>query len=117
MFAIWRRPAGSGFVQLATVKVIQKVIRHLTFDPNPAYPRVECRLKKEMTRSICFRGHWIILQILLFGRAHGHAIAQTIELRSNEAPRVGHGSLYAALQRLLSSPRDGKASPKPSGAL
>ena len=43
----------------------------------------------------------LILQTLLFGRAHGHAIARSIELRSEEVLRVGHGSLYPALQRLL----------------
>src|SRR5207237_454100 len=35
------------------------------------------------------------------GRAHGYAIAQSIELRSKEVLQVGHGSLYPALQRLL----------------
>ena len=43
----------------------------------------------------------LILQTLVFGPAHGHAIACSIELRSEEVLRVGHGSLYPALQRLL----------------
>jgi len=43
----------------------------------------------------------LILQTLAFGRAHGHAIARSIELQSEEVLRVGHGSLYPALQRLL----------------
>jgi transcriptional regulator len=43
----------------------------------------------------------LILQTLAFGRAHGHAIAQSIERRSEEMLQVGHGSLYPALQRLL----------------
>src|ERR1700752_5398607 len=43
----------------------------------------------------------LILQTLAFGRAHGHAIARTIEHRSEEVLQVGHGSLYPALQRLL----------------
>jgi PadR family transcriptional regulator, regulatory protein PadR len=43
----------------------------------------------------------LILQTLLFGKAHGHAIARSIELRSDEVLRVGHGSLYPALQRLM----------------
>jgi len=43
----------------------------------------------------------LILQTLLFGQAHGHAIARSIELRSDEVLRVGHGSLYPALQRLM----------------
>ena len=43
----------------------------------------------------------LILQTLAFGRAHGHAIARSIERRSEEILQVGHGSLYPALQRLL----------------
>jgi len=45
----------------------------------------------------------LILQTLAFGRAHGHAIARSIERRSDEVLQVGHGSLYPALQRLLKS--------------
>ncbi|HZS54628.1 MAG TPA: PadR family transcriptional regulator [Bryobacteraceae bacterium] len=43
----------------------------------------------------------LILQTLLRGPAHGHAIAKSIESRSEEVLQVGHGSLYPALQRLL----------------
>jgi PadR family transcriptional regulator, regulatory protein PadR len=43
----------------------------------------------------------LILQTLAFGRAHGHAIARSIEHRSEEVLQVGHGSLYPAPQRLL----------------
>src|SRR5260370_20364517 len=43
----------------------------------------------------------LILKTLALGRAHGHAIARTIERRSDEVLQVGHGSLYPALQRLL----------------
>ena len=43
----------------------------------------------------------LILQTLAFGRAHGHTIARSIERGSEEVLRVGHGSLYPALQRLL----------------
>lgn len=43
----------------------------------------------------------LILQTLAVGRAHGHAIACSIERRSDEVLQVGHGSLYPALQRLL----------------
>jgi PadR family transcriptional regulator, regulatory protein PadR len=43
----------------------------------------------------------LILQTLVVGRAHGHAIACSIERRSEEVLQVGHGSLYPALQRLL----------------
>lgn len=43
----------------------------------------------------------LILQTLALGRAHGHAIARSIERRSEDVLQVGHGSLYPALQRLL----------------
>jgi PadR family transcriptional regulator, regulatory protein PadR len=43
----------------------------------------------------------LILQTLLRGPAHGHAIAKSIESQSAEVLQVGHGSLYPALQRLL----------------
>jgi PadR family transcriptional regulator len=43
----------------------------------------------------------LVLQTLASGRAHGHAIAQSIEQRSKEILQVGHGSLYPALQRLM----------------
>ena len=43
----------------------------------------------------------LILQTLAFGSAHGHAIARSIERRSDDVLQVGHGSLYPALQRLL----------------
>jgi transcriptional regulator len=43
----------------------------------------------------------LILQTIASRPAHGHAIAQSIERRSEEALKVGHGSLYPALQRLL----------------
>ncbi len=43
----------------------------------------------------------LVLQTLALGRAHGHAIACSIERRSDEVLQVGHGSLYPALQRLL----------------
>ncbi|MFP5236905.1 MAG: PadR family transcriptional regulator [Acidobacteriota bacterium] len=43
----------------------------------------------------------LILQTLALGRAHGHAIARSIERRSEDVLQIGHGSLYPALQRLL----------------
>jgi transcriptional regulator len=43
----------------------------------------------------------LILQTLGLAPAHGHAIALSIERRSREALKIGHGSLYPALQRLL----------------
>jgi PadR family transcriptional regulator PadR len=43
----------------------------------------------------------LILQTLTRVPLHGHAIAQSIERRSEDVLQVGHGSLYPALQRLL----------------
>jgi transcriptional regulator len=43
----------------------------------------------------------LILQTLALGRFHGHAIACSIEQRSDEVLQIGHGSLYPALQRLI----------------
>src|SRR5579863_2328333 len=42
----------------------------------------------------------LILQTLVLGPAHGHAIAHAIERRSEEILQVEHGSLYPALYRL-----------------
>lgn len=42
----------------------------------------------------------LILQTLIMGPAHGHAIAHVIEKRSDEVLQVEHGSLYPALHRL-----------------
>lgn len=43
----------------------------------------------------------LILQTVALVPAHGHAISLSIERRSREILKVGHGSLYPALQRLL----------------
>jgi transcriptional regulator len=43
----------------------------------------------------------LILQTVVRGPVHGHAIAKSIENRSQEVLQVGHGSLYPALQRLI----------------
>ena len=42
----------------------------------------------------------LILRTLLFGAAHGHAIAKHIQRTSDEVLQVEHGSLYPALHRL-----------------
>jgi PadR family transcriptional regulator, regulatory protein PadR len=42
----------------------------------------------------------LILRTLLFGPAHGHAIAHAIERTSEEVLQVEHGSLYPALHRM-----------------
>jgi transcriptional regulator len=43
----------------------------------------------------------LILRTLVFGPAHGHAIAKAIERESEEVLQVEHGSLYPALHRLV----------------
>jgi len=43
----------------------------------------------------------LILRTLLLGPRHGHAIAKTIELNSDEVLQVEQGSLYPALHRLI----------------
>ena len=43
----------------------------------------------------------LILRTLLFGPAHGHAIAHAIERASEDVLQVEHGSLYPALHRLV----------------
>ncbi len=43
----------------------------------------------------------LILRTLLLGRAHGHAIAKTIEHNSEDVLQVEQGSLYPALHRLI----------------
>src|SRR5262245_21261869 len=42
----------------------------------------------------------LVLRTLLFGPAHGHAIAHAIESTSEEVLQAEHGSLYPALHRL-----------------
>jgi PadR family transcriptional regulator len=43
----------------------------------------------------------LILRTLLFGSAHGHAIAKAIESNSEDVLQVEQGSLYPALHRLI----------------
>jgi PadR family transcriptional regulator, regulatory protein PadR len=43
----------------------------------------------------------LILRTLLRGPTHGHAIAKTIELNSEDVLQVEQGSLYPALHRLI----------------
>lgn len=42
----------------------------------------------------------LVLQTVLLGPAHGHAIAYAIERRSDELLQVEHGSLHPVLYRL-----------------
>jgi transcriptional regulator len=43
----------------------------------------------------------LILRTLVFGRAHGHAIAKAIVRNSDQVLQVEQGSLYPALHRLI----------------
>src|ERR1700693_767933 len=43
----------------------------------------------------------LVLRTLLFGPAHGHAIAHAIERGSEDVLQIEHGSLYPALHRLV----------------
>ena len=42
----------------------------------------------------------LVLQTLVLGPAHGHAIAHAIERGSEDILQIEHGSLYPALHRL-----------------
>jgi transcriptional regulator len=42
----------------------------------------------------------LVLQTLVLGAAHGHAIAHAIERGSEDVLQIEHGSLYPALHRL-----------------
>ena len=75
----------------------------LTFDLSGYYlmGRMTTRDLKNQIELLQGTLDLLILQTLAFGHAHGHAIARSIERRSEEILQVGHGSLYPALQRLL----------------
>src|SRR5258708_11278509 len=59
--------------------------------------------QREMSRVELLQGtlDMLILRTLLFGPAHGHAIAHAIEHGSEDVLQVEHGSLYPALHRLV----------------
>jgi PadR family transcriptional regulator PadR len=58
--------------------------------------------KKRVDRVALLQGtlDMLVLRTLLFGPAHGHAIAQHIQRTSDAVLRIDHGSLYPALHRL-----------------
>ncbi len=58
---------------------------------------------REMNKVELLQGtlDMLILRTLLFGPAHGHAIAHAIESGSDDVLQVEHGSLYPALHRLV----------------
>jgi PadR family transcriptional regulator PadR len=59
-------------------------------------------MTREKTRIELLQGtlDLLILRTLVFGSAHGHAIAKQIRSMSEEVLRVETGSLYPALHRL-----------------
>ena len=59
--------------------------------------------KKERETEDLLQGtlDMLILQTLVFGPMHGHAIATSIERTSEDVLQVDHGSLYPALHRLM----------------
>jgi len=60
-------------------------------------PKRESPMQSEMLQGTL---DMLVLQTLVLGPAHGHAIAHAIERRSNDVLQIEHGSLYPALQRL-----------------
>lgn len=68
--------------------------------------RVDCQPsgmgKNDNTRLDLVQGtlDMLILRTLLFGPAHGHAIAKSIQRTSDDVLQIEHGSLYPALHRL-----------------
>ena len=63
--------------------------------------RVSSRTSKAQPELLQGTLDLLILRTVALGRVHGHAIAKSIEARSEDVLQVGHGSLYPALQRLL----------------
>src|SRR6516225_5301517 len=64
-------------------------------------PRMSTKEQRERIELLQGTLDLLILRTLLLGPAHGHAIAKTIEMRSEEVLQVEQGSLYPALHRLI----------------
>jgi PadR family transcriptional regulator PadR len=60
-------------------------------------PGRESPLQTEMLQGTL---DMLVLQTLMLGPAHGHAIAHAIERGSKDVLQIEHGSLYPALHRL-----------------
>jgi PadR family transcriptional regulator, regulatory protein PadR len=76
---------------------------HLDTLPERAYHLPRMSTKEEAERIELLQGtlDLLILRTLAPGRAHGHAIAKTIERHSEDVLQVEQGSLYPALHRLI----------------
>jgi transcriptional regulator len=59
--------------------------------------------REEQSRIELLQGtlDMLILQTLVLGPAHGHALAKAIERNSDDVLQVEQGSLYPALHRLI----------------
>src|SRR5215470_8425141 len=64
-------------------------------------PRMSTKEERERIELLQGTLDLLILRTLLLGPAHGHAVAKTIEMRSEEVLQVEQGSLYPALHRLI----------------
>lgn len=64
-------------------------------------PRMSTREPEDRIELLQGTLDLLILRTLLFGPAHGHAIAKAIERNSEEVLLVEQGSLYPALHRLI----------------
>lgn len=69
----------------------------------PAYPPHLVSTKNDRKRVELLQGtlDLLILRTLLWGPAHGHAVAKAIEHGSDDVLLVEQGSLYPALHRLI----------------
>src|SRR5215467_8095684 len=63
----------------------------------PVMPRHQSPLQSEMPQGTL---DMLVLQTLVVGPAHGHAIAHAIERGSEDVLQIEHGLLYPALHRL-----------------
>ncbi len=71
--------------------------------PEPPYPIPRMSTRSPNPKIELLQGtlDLLILQTLLPGHSHGHAIAKAIERNSLDVLQVEQGSLYPALHRLL----------------
>ena len=64
-------------------------------------PRMSTKQQKERIELLQGTLDLLVLRTLLLGSAHGHAIAKSIEFKSDDVLQVEQGSLYPALHRLI----------------
>jgi PadR family transcriptional regulator PadR len=78
-------------------------VAHLDILPETVHhpPRMSTGDDRERIELLQGTLDLLILRTLLWGPAHGHAIAKTIERNSEDVLQVEQGSLYPALHRLI----------------